>query len=150
MLSIRRAREDEGPALSELCLRSKAVWGYDDAFMQACRLELTLTSAAVCSPNVRVADHDGRLVGVVELKFNNEEAGLEKLFVEPTNMKAGVGRQLLGWAIDAARAKGAMVLTIESDPAAAAFYRRMGALDDGEVASGSIPERRIPKLKIRL
>jgi GNAT superfamily N-acetyltransferase len=150
MLTIRRAREDEGAALSELCLRSKAVWGYDNAFMQACRRELILTNAAVRSPDIRVADHNGQPVGVVELRFNNEEAELEKLFVEPAMMKTGVGRQLLDWAIEAARAKGATVLRVESDPAAAAFYRRMGALDDGDTVSGSIPGRRIPKLKIRL
>ena len=110
MLTIRRAREDEGAALSELCLRSKAVWGYDNAFMQACRRELILTNAAVRSPDIRVADHNGQPVGVVELRFNNEEAELEKLFVEPAMMKTGVGRQLLDWAIEAARAKGATVL----------------------------------------
>ena len=42
MIQLRDARHDELPGLSELCLRSKAVWGYDDAFMTACRTELTL------------------------------------------------------------------------------------------------------------
>ena len=43
MLALRPARPEEAPALTELCLRSKAVWGYDAAFMQACRRELTMT-----------------------------------------------------------------------------------------------------------
>ena len=37
MLGLRPARPEEGAELIELCLRSKAVWGYDDAFMAACR-----------------------------------------------------------------------------------------------------------------
>ena len=41
-LTIRTPRPDELSSLSDLCFRSKAVWGYDAAFMEACRGELTL------------------------------------------------------------------------------------------------------------
>ena len=34
---------DEAAALSGLALRSKGYWGYDAAFLDACRAELTLT-----------------------------------------------------------------------------------------------------------
>jgi hypothetical protein len=34
---LRAPRLDELEALSDLCLRSKAVWGYDAAFLEACR-----------------------------------------------------------------------------------------------------------------
>jgi hypothetical protein len=37
---IRPAQADEVEALTALALRSKAHWGYDDAFMEACRAEL--------------------------------------------------------------------------------------------------------------
>src|SRR5687768_4428349 len=40
---VRRARADEAEALTELTMRAKASWGYDAAFMAACREELTLT-----------------------------------------------------------------------------------------------------------
>ena len=43
MIRLRDARQDELQSLTELCLRSKAVWGYDAAFMAACRIELTLS-----------------------------------------------------------------------------------------------------------
>jgi len=45
---------DELPGLSDLCFRSKAVWGYDKEFMEACRGELSFDlrdraiSFAVC------------------------------------------------------------------------------------------------------
>ena len=35
MLALRAARPDEAELLTDLCLRAKAVWGYDDAFMRA-------------------------------------------------------------------------------------------------------------------
>jgi len=41
-------------------------------------------------------------------------------------------------------------MQIESDPGAVAFYRRMGAVDDGVARSASIPGRLIPRLKLAL
>jgi hypothetical protein len=39
-VSIRLARPEESGFLTELTTRSKAHWGYDDAFMEAARHEL--------------------------------------------------------------------------------------------------------------
>jgi GNAT superfamily N-acetyltransferase len=150
MLALRPARPEEGPALTELCLRSKAVWGYDDAFMQACRKELTLTPAAIMASQVQVAELDGRLAGIAEVKSGGDTAQLQKLFVEPAMLRTGTGRKLLDWAKATARAAGARALVIEADPDAAEFYRRMGAVDDGLVPSGSIQGRFIPKLNLPL
>ena len=41
-LTIRAARVGEAGFLSELALRSKAHWGYDAAFIEACRDELSV------------------------------------------------------------------------------------------------------------
>jgi N-acetylglutamate synthase-like GNAT family acetyltransferase len=150
MLALRPARPEEGPALTELCLRSKAIWGYDDAFMQACRRELTLTPASIMASQVQVAELDGRLAGMAEVKSSCDTAQLEKLFVEPAMLRTGTGRKLLDWAKATARAAGATALVIEADPDAAEFYRRMGAVDDGLVPSGSIPGRLIPRLNLPL
>lgn len=150
MLALRPARPEEGPALTELCLRSKAVWGYDDAFMEACRKELTLTPAAILASQVQVAELDGRLAGMAEVKSGGDAAQLEKLFVEPDLLRTGTGRKLLDWASTTARMAGATALVIEADPGAAGFYRRMGAVDDGLVPSGSIPGRHIPRLQLPL
>ena len=40
---LRPPRLDELPYLSDLCLRSKAVWDYDEAMLDAFKDELTLT-----------------------------------------------------------------------------------------------------------
>ena len=150
MLALRPARPEEAPALTELCLRSKAVWGYDAAFMQACRRELTMTPAVITSSRVQVAEVDGRLVGVAEVKSKGDVAQLERLFVEPGMLRAGTGRQLFDWAKATARAAGTTTMLIDADPDAAPFYRRMGAADDGVVPSGSIPGRFIPRLNLSL
>jgi len=150
MLTLRTPEPDEAGRLTELCLRSKAAWGYDEAFLEACRAELTLTPSALRHSHMKVADRDGTLVGMAQVTVEGEVAALEKLFVEPTRLHGGCGRALLEWAKDTARALGAAILVIESDPGAAEFYRRMGAVDDGSVPSGSIPGRLIPRLTIAL
>ena len=42
--------------LTELCLRSNAVWGYDETFIEACRDELALTTSAMQSSYLQVAE----------------------------------------------------------------------------------------------
>ena len=66
-----------------------------------------------------------------------------KLFVEPSALRSGTGKALLAWATDVAKKLGATRLTIEADPDAAPFYRRMGAYDVGQAPSGSVPGRMI-------
>lgn len=150
MLILRAARIDELEALTALCLRSKAVWGYGQAFMDACRSKLTLTALDLNETDVQVAERDGVLTGVAQISVDGAQADLEKLFVEPAVLRSGVGRALFEWAAAAARARGATSLIIDADPDAAPFYRRMGARDAGVAPSGSIPGRMLPRLKLNL
>jgi GNAT superfamily N-acetyltransferase len=147
---IRAATMQELPSLSELCLRSKAVWGYNKAFLEACRRELSFDQRDLQLTAIAVAEHCGKPVGVAQVKVMGNQADLLKLFVEPSALRRGVGKTLLVWAINVAREKGASRLLIDSDPGAAPFYRRMGAYDVGEAPSGSIPGRMLPKLAINL
>jgi GNAT superfamily N-acetyltransferase len=147
---VRRAELEELQSLSALCLRSKAVWGYDRPFLEACREELLFWPQDLQSTGIAVAETDSGVVGVVQVKVVNAEADLMKLFVEPTQMRSGVGRVLMNWAVERARSLGAIRMFIEADPDAAQFYRNNGAHDVGVVASGSIPGRMLPKLVIDL
>ena len=147
---IRAPTIEELASLSELCLRSKAVWGYNEEFLEACRGELSFDQRDLHLTPIAVAEHSGKLVGVAQVKVIGNQADLLKLFVEPSALRRGVGRTLLAWATNVAREKGATQLVIDSDPGAAPFYRRMGAYDVGEARSGSIPGRMLPKLAINL
>ena len=150
MVELRAPSEDELKPLSALCLRSKAVWGYDDAFMAACRSELTLTAEDLRRNSMRVAEDSEGIVGLVQVRVARNEAFLEKLFVEPTRMRTGAGRCLFEWAVLEAKSLGAERLVVESDPDAVEFYRRMGAHDAGSAPSGSIPGRLLPRLELDL
>ena len=150
MVRLRTPRCDEAAILTELCIRSKAVWGYDEEFMHACRGELTLTASIMRSSSVKVAEIDGHLVGVTQVTVKGELAELNKLFVEPPCLRSGAGKALFEWAKTVARDAGAATMVIEADPDAAGFYRRMGAVEKGTAPSGSIPGRLLPRLELGL
>src|SRR6516164_9577572 len=105
-LIIRPPAVEELPALSALCFRSKAVWGYDNDFMEACRRELSIEPCDLQSTSVAVAEQDGRLAGVAQIKVVGSEADLLKLFVEPTVLRSGIGRALFAWATELAISQG--------------------------------------------
>jgi GNAT superfamily N-acetyltransferase len=145
-LIIRSAHVDELPGLSDLCLRSKAVWGYDEEFMKACRGELSFGPQDLESTHVAVAEKDCRILGVVQVRISADSAELLKLFVEPEVLRKGTGKALFAWATDISRRMGTHRLIIEADPDAAAFYRRMGARNAGTAPSVSIAGRMLPRL----
>ena len=149
-LLIRAPDVTELPALSELCMRSKAVWGYDADFMAACLKELTFVPGDLVSSRIAVAAQGKSVLGVAQVKMMGRDADLQKLFVEPSALRGGVGKALFDWAIDAAREMGASQMIIEADPDAAPFYRRLGARDIGLALSGSIAGRMLPKLALDL
>lgn len=148
--TIRLARPGELAELSILCLRSKAVWGYSADFLAACRPKLSLSAADLVASHVAVATRRGHARGVLQVTTQAERATLDKLFVDPRALRSGIGRALFAEAVRAARDAGARSLVIESDPAAAGFFRRMGATGAGEVACDCVPGYTLPRLFMTL
>lgn len=148
---IRLGRPEEGPALTALALRSKALWGYSREFLDACRQELTYDAAYVVAHRVYVVESEGRVVGFCSLeRLSDSELELGALFVEPGETGKGYGRILVTHAIEKARALGASRLVIQGDPNARGFYLAMGATLAGESPSGSIAGRMIPLFHLAL
>jgi hypothetical protein len=42
-MEVRKARLEEGNLLTEITMKSKAYWGYDKSFIEACREAIMLT-----------------------------------------------------------------------------------------------------------
>ena len=145
-ITIRRAVPGECAVLSDLALRSKAHWGYDDGFLFACRAELTLDPADVKRLRVTVAEESGTIVGFYALGGGPPEGELSFFFVEPRRIGAGIGRLLWQDCLATAAQIGLSRIRIESDPFAEGFYTGMGATRVGDVQSQSIPDRRLPLL----
>jgi GNAT superfamily N-acetyltransferase len=117
---IRRAERADAAALTRLALASKASWGYDAAFMEACRAELTLEARDI--------------------------VGDPTFVIAPEAVRCGIGRRLWAHLERTARAVGVTHLEVDSDPHAEGFYRRTGMRRTGQAASGSIAERLLPHL----
>lgn len=150
--TIRPARPGEEPALSALCLRSKAHWGYDAAFLAACRGALAVDPGLVAAGRVEVAEAGGRVLGVVAMG-RGEDGGSEEvelLFVDPPAIGSGVGRALLVQSLARAAARGARRALVLSDPQARGFYERMGARFVCMAPSNVLPGRRLPRLEFVL
>lgn len=150
MHRLRAARIDELAKLTELCLLSKASWGYDDALLRRYRDKLTFRPADIENSHICVAEDNHTLLGVAQLMFTDEIAVLERLFVAPANLHTGIGKALFGWSINTAHRAGARRLLIDCDPHSAGFYQRMGARAEGYVPSGVHPDHQLPRFNITL
>ena len=146
-MEIRKARIEERSQINAMIMRSKAHWGYDDAFMEACREELSLSVERLLSENLRVLANDNAVIGTVELVMDGQEAHLYKLFVDPDVIGNGAGRILYEWALARAKSFNARAMMIDADPDASQFYEYMGAKIIGKTPSGSIPGRFLPLLR---
>ncbi len=149
-LTLRPPRPDECAALTELCLRSKAHWGYDAGFIEACRAELTVRPQDLATDHYQVAERNGIVVAVAALSADGNRGRVELMFVAREAIGQGIGRVLMHWLIAEARALGLTAVNIDADPGAVGFYETMGARRVGEASSGSIPGRMLPALVIDL
>jgi N-acetylglutamate synthase-like GNAT family acetyltransferase len=149
--TIRRARPQEANALSDLSFRSKAYWGYDAAFMEACRADLTITPAEVSDQPIYVMEERQQLIGFYDLSaVDAQEALLHSLFVEPDRIGHGYGKRLWQHAVETARCLGFHSLMLHSEPHAVGFYQAMGAVQIGDVPSTVAPGRLLPLMRVSL
>jgi GNAT superfamily N-acetyltransferase len=142
----RPARPEEADALSALALRSKAYWGYDAEFVEACRSELTLTADFIKAGQVRLIENGNDAVGFYSLVRWNSDVEFGHFFVDPEFIRQGIGVFLWNDAVERAVVLGYGRLIIESDPNAEGFYLKLGAERIGEVPSRARAGRVLPLL----
>lgn len=146
-LTIRPALPEETQILTELALRSKAIWGYDEEFMRQCREELTLAPEYVSENEVHLVEQEARIAGFYALKIDGTKATLDLFYIDPACIHAGLGRMLWRHAISQLKWMGVREMSIDADPHAENFYILMGATRIGVTPSGSIPGRMLPLLQ---
>ena len=149
-LHIRRARLSEAEALTALAVRSKAHWGYDEAFMARCHDALAAKPENMKRWPYFVAERDGEIVGFYGFEPEDQQVGLARFFVAPEAIGSGEGRALMDHAKASARTGGFDELIAIADPHAAAFYQRMGGRPAGAVPSEVDPARPLPVLRFPL
>ena len=145
LVQVRSARPGESRSLTALCVRSKAHWGYDLAFMKLSAAALNVNEEDIAAGRVLVAVGDAdHVIGMACVLSDGDTADLDALFIDPPAIGGGAGRALFEAAVVLARRQGARRMTILADPNAAAFYERMGARYLRHAPSDAIPGRTLP------
>jgi GNAT superfamily N-acetyltransferase len=145
LMQVRSAKPGESRSLTALCVRSKAHWGYDSAFMKLSAAALKVNEDDIAAGHVLVAVDDAdHMIGMACVLSDGDAADLDALFIDPPAIGSGAGRALFEAAIVLARRQGARRMTILADPNAAAFYERMGARYLRNAPSDAIPGRTLP------
>lgn len=108
LVQVRSAKPGEGQNLTGLCVRSKAHWGYDAAFMKLSAAALVVNEDDIAAGRVLVAADDAdRVIGMACVLPEDETADLDALFVDPSAIGSGAGRALFEAAVVLARRQGA-------------------------------------------
>jgi GNAT superfamily N-acetyltransferase len=151
-LRLRAPWPDEEPDLTALCIRSKRLWPYDEAFMARAAPALRVPVERLGPERIRVAECAGERAGVVGIEPGDAPGVFELtlLFIEPRFARQGIGAVLLDWACAAARECGAAVIEILADPYARGFYEAQGARFVAWRSSDAIPGRVLPLLRLPL
>ncbi len=139
---ISQAQPQHASVISALAQRSKAHWGYDEAFMKQVKAELTYCAADIKQNPTFVAKQGSNLLGFYQLiHVNDQTIELDALFVAPDVIGKAVGKQLFAHAVVQARLMGYQMLSLQSDPYAAGFYIKNGGVTVGEEPPLSIAGR---------
>lgn len=151
-INLRPAEIDDVDALTDVSIRAKQSNGYDDAFMVACRDELTVTAAHLCQGEYWVAYEGDQIIGCASLcpDKDHRSGEVHSFFINPDQQGRGVGRMLWAKLLERAHAYGITEVRLDADPNAAPFYEAMGFEVIGDAPSGSIPGRRIPHMRLSL
>ena len=150
MISLRRAHTTEAEALTELALRSKRAWGYDEHFMALVMPDMIVHPEHLRDEYGIVAEEHGTPLGYAIVRLDGDTAFLRDLFVEPDRFRRGIGSALFAAAVQHARANGARALRLGGDPNARGFYERLGMVQVDEEPSIAGAGRMLPIMELDL
>ena len=146
---VRLARPEEGGLLTELTVRSKAHWGYDDSFLESARQALEFQASKFLPDfHVYILEAEGQPLGFCSLTFvDSDTVELHDLFIEPRHIGKGYGKELWDYVVNLARSLGFSRLVLTADSHAEPFYARQGAVRIGEKASPVHSDRWLPVME---
>jgi ribosomal protein S18 acetylase RimI-like enzyme len=149
--TIRPAREGEHTALTGLSFRScQQAWDYSDEFMEWEPEAISVTPEHISNAVTMVLEQDGLLLGFYVLRGGPPEIEMSRLMIAPEAFGTGCGRLLWDHAVGRARELGCTAMTLDADPNAEPFYRRMGAetVGEHEWEPPMMPGWRVKKMRI--
>ncbi len=131
-IHIERAEAKHVDELTAVAFASKRYWKYPESWIERWSNDLTITPEYISQNEVYLARFNGEPAGFYGLIVDGDSAQLDHLWVDPEFIGCGLGRLLFEHAIETARSRNAILVEIEADPNAEAFYRKVGAVRTGE------------------
>ena len=146
---IKLASVGDAQTLTQIALDAKRHWGYPEHWIKHWESDLTISAEFISSNHVYVAEDEGEIRGFYALCLVDEKAELEHLWVRPSHIGTGIGKELFLDAMERAAKLNVSEVELSADPNAAGFYKRMGASQVGEIDSEIDGQpRKIPRMKI--
>lgn len=147
-MTLRRASPADTAALRALMASSN---GYERPAARAMIVAFASGwSVPDCAHEVWVVEEGAAIGAFFALIPHGADQELDLFFTANTAQGTGVGRRLFQAMADRASALGASCVVISSNPEAAGFYRRMGAVDVGVTPPGDGIAWARPRLKLLL
>lgn len=134
-MKIERATPEQSEALTKIAFAAKRHWNYPESWISQWAGALTISPDYVTENLVFAAGENGLVSGFYALVIDLDSAELDHLWIDPRLIGGGLGRTLFEHAVETARSVGATTLTIESEPNAEGFYKKMGAVRVGETVT---------------
>ena len=133
MTTIRPVRPEEAEILSQIAITAKRHWNYPEQWMKLWIPQLTFGPAYFEANESWAADSaDHAVLAFYTLQDRDGIAWLENIWVLPTYMGQGVGKDLFTHALTRARERGFKTMRLEAEPNAIGFYEKMGMRKVGE------------------
>jgi len=148
---IQQASTEHAETLTQIALEAKRHWGYPEHWIKHWESDLTITPEFIKNNHVYVAEYDGEIRGFYALCEVDDRAELEHIWVRPSFIGTGIGKELFLDAMERAARLNVSEVELSADPNAEGFYQRMGARKIGEVDSEVDGQpRKLPRMKIEV
>jgi GNAT superfamily N-acetyltransferase len=146
---IRDAKAQDANALTAIAKAAKAHWDYPKSWLESWDADLTITAAFLKAAVVRVLVNDQDEPRAFFAATS--EAGtweLDHAWVHPDDIGKGYGRLMLEDIAQRLSERSVFRLEILSDPFAAPFYEKMGAVKIADKPSNQ-PGRTLPLYELK-
>jgi len=143
-MKIEKANRTDANKITALTIRSKDFWNYGAEQIAQWKDDLTITSEYVDKNEVFKLSIEKEIIGFYA--FNSENKSTVKLnflFIEPKFIGKGYGKILMNDFLVRIKKMEYKKITLDSDPNAVDFYKRIGFRIVGKLKS-SIKDRYLP------
>jgi len=139
--TITKALPADAVRLTEIAWRSKSHWNYPAEWMELWRTGLTITPEMIKEHDVfKLILGKEKIVGCCVLITEKEVLWVEHLWLLPSAIGHGYGKQLLQTSLTKTFKEGHQIIKVVSDINAEVFYKKMGFETVGQYES--VPEGR--------